>query len=298
MLSRRTLPLFALRAFESAGRHLHFQKAGHELGVTPSAISHQIRNLESQLEVRLFERSGNRLALTPAGRLLLEKSSDAFNRLIDATEQLGPDTVAGKLTIGCTTTLLISLLLNTISRFRKTYPEIELEVIEIKPLQEDIPRSIDLAFCYGEPKSTDRQVEALMRENTFPVASPGLLQTLPRITRPVQMLKLPLLYSSLGHWNRWLSMVGLSHTDVESHLRFFNTHVTHEAARRGLGVALATHIEVHDDLRRGTLVKVLEKNMPEPHQYYLVTNFSENQTNRAILFERWLRDELQELYQR
>jgi LysR family glycine cleavage system transcriptional activator len=298
MLERRTLPLSALRAFESAGRHLHFQKAGSELGVTQSAISHQVRSLEEQLNVKLFERSGNRLTLTPAGKQLLEKSSDAFDRLIDATEQMAPDTIAGKLTIGCTTNLLVSLLLNTVGRFRESYPEVDLEVIEIMPKQLDIPREVDLAFCFGEPTSKDRQVEALLKEEIFPVASPGLLQTIPRITRATQLLQLPLLHDNLGHWNRWLSAVGQSPSLVKNNLVFFNTHVALIAARAGLGVALGTWMEVHSDLRIGTLVKVVEKSIPEPDKYYLVTHFPELQTSRARLFERWFREDLVDLYKR
>jgi len=297
MFDRRTLPLSALRAFESAGRHLHFQRAGLELGVTQGAISHQIRSLEERLDQRLFERSGNRLTLTPAGKHLLEKSSEAFDRLIEGTERLLPDTIAGKLTIGSTTTLLISLLLNTIGRFRETYPEIELEFVEIMPLQKEIPRQVELAFCFGEPLIKDRQVEALLREEIFPVASPSLLQTVPRITRTSQLLQLPLLHDNLGHWTRWLSSAGLSSADAKYHLKFFNTHMALSAARRNLGVALATRLEAHDDLSKGSLTRVLDKSMPEPDQYYLVTHFPENRTTRARLFEQWLRDDLVNLYQ-
>ena len=298
MFNRRTLPLSALRAFESAGRHLHFQKAGQELGVTQGAISHQIRALEERLKQQLFVRAGNRLSLTPAGKLLLENSTDAFDRLIKGSEQLSPDTLAGKLTIGSTTTLLISLLLKTMDRFRKTYPEIDLEVVEIKPLQREIPREIELAFCFGKPASQDRQVEALLREEIFPVASPALLQTVPRITRPAQMMQLPLLHDNLGHWTRWLSTAGQSPVDAKNHLEFFNRHIAIAAARRNLGVALATRLEVYDDLRRGTLLKVLDKSIPEADKYYLVTHLPENSTSRAQLFERWLRDDLAALYGR
>ena len=292
MLSRRTLPLSALRSFECAGRHLHFQKAGQELGVTQSAISHQVRLLEEQIDTRLFDRSSNRLTLTPAGKLLLERTSAALDQLIEGVERLAPDTIAGKLTLGCTTTLLVSLVMKTIGRFRESYPEIDLEVIEIKPMQKEIPREIELAFCFGQPDAKDRQIEPLIREEIFPVCAPGLLQSVPRITRPAQLLQLPLLHNNLGHWARWFSAVGLSSAIAENNLRFFNTHVALAAARRGLGVALATRLEVQSDLQMGTLVKVLDKSITEPEQYYLVRHLPEHQTSRAQLFEHWLMDDL------
>ncbi len=292
LLSRRTLPLSALRSFECAGRHLHFQKAGQELGVTQSAISHQVRSLEQQLNTRLFDRSGNRLTLTPAGTLLLEKVSKSFDQLIEAAEGLAPDVIAGKLTLGCTTTLLVSLVMKTISRFRESYPEIDLEIIEIKPLQKEIPREMELAFCFGEPIAKDRRVEPLLREKIFPVCSPRLLQSVARVTRPAHLLNLPLLHNNLGHWDRWFSTARLSPADATNHLRFFNTHVALAAARRGLGVALASSLEVQDDLLMGTLVKVLDISIQEPEQYYLVAHFPESQTNRSLLFERWLKDDI------
>ena len=295
MLSRRTLPLSALRSFECAGRHLHFQKAGQELGVTQSAISHQIRSLEEQLNTRLFDRSGNRLSLTPAGTLLLEKASKAFDQLIDAAQGLAPDVIAGTLKLGCTTTLLVSHVMNTISRFHETYPEIDLEVVEIKALQKEIPRELELAFCFGEPLAKDRQIEPLLRDNIFPVCSPGLLQSVPRISRPAQLLNLPLLHNNLGHWDRWFASVRLSPSDAKNHLRFFNTHVALAAARRGLGIALANGLEVRDDLLKGTLVKVLDISIREPEQYFLVSHFPESKTNRALLFERWLKEDISSL---
>ena len=76
---------------------------------------------------------------------------------------------------------------------------------------------------------------------------------------------------------------------------FFNTHVALAAARRGLGIALANGLEVRDDLLKGTLVKVLDISIREPEQYFLVSHFPESKTNRALLFERWLKEDISSL---
>ena len=104
MFDRRTLPLSALRAFESAGRHLHLGRAGSELGVTHGAISHQVRALEDKLGLKLFTRANNRLQLTSAGEHLLSSVRDGFDRIVDGALHLNPDSIAGELTIGCTHT--------------------------------------------------------------------------------------------------------------------------------------------------------------------------------------------------
>ena len=86
MLDRRSLPLSALRAFESAGRRLHMGKAGEDLGVTHGAISHQIRSLEKELGVKLFTREKNSLQLTDSGSLLLKAVTEGLNRILDGTQ--------------------------------------------------------------------------------------------------------------------------------------------------------------------------------------------------------------------
>ena len=99
MLDRRTLPLSALRAFESAGRRLHMGRAGEDLGVTHGAISHQVKTLERQLDVELFVRANNRLKLTSAGERLLLAVRDGFDRIIDGELQLDCDQLTGNLVI-------------------------------------------------------------------------------------------------------------------------------------------------------------------------------------------------------
>ena len=88
-MSLRLPSLPALRAFEAAGRHLSFTKAAAELFVTQAAISHQVRALEEQLKVKLFQRTTRRLALTEAGRRLLPAATAAFEGLARAVGDLG-----------------------------------------------------------------------------------------------------------------------------------------------------------------------------------------------------------------
>ena len=104
MLNKRTLPLSGLRAFESAGRHLHLGRAGEELGVTHGAISHQVRALEAQLGVKLFIRANSRLQLTDAGQRLLMAVGEGFEKILEGAQHLDPDSLAGSLIIACTQT--------------------------------------------------------------------------------------------------------------------------------------------------------------------------------------------------
>ena len=297
MFDRRTLPLNGLRAFESAARHLHYQKAGEELGVTQSAISHQIRGLEEALDTRLFDRAHNRLSLTPAGKQLLSSASSAFEQLIEGTRDLAPDTLSGTLTLGSTASLMVSLLTRVIAQFRERYPEIDLEVVEIKPMQREIPRNVDLALCFGRPLTENRRVEILLEQQLFPVCSPRLLHGGKRIKSPADILNMPLLHNDLGYWGYWFDAVGLADARAEQNLHFFNTHLSLFAARRGLGVALATALEVDDDLRDGVLLKLLDRTVPETSHYHLVAHHDEEQTLRARLFEALLKESIANIHQ-
>ncbi len=98
-IAKRNLPLNALRAFESVGRHLHMRSASEEMCVSHSAISQQIRKLESILEVQLFERTSKGLELTPVGDHLLQEVRNSLDRLLKATYSIDSHSDKGLITI-------------------------------------------------------------------------------------------------------------------------------------------------------------------------------------------------------
>ena len=105
-MSRRNLPLNALRGFEVAARHCHLREAALELGVTHGAVSRQIRLLEETLGVELFDRSHNRLTLTSAGRRLMAAVGDAFDQITESTLSLDPESMAGTLVVAATPSII------------------------------------------------------------------------------------------------------------------------------------------------------------------------------------------------
>ena len=295
MFDRRTLPLSALRAFESAGRHLHLGRAGSELGVTHGAISHQVRALEQKLGLKLFTRANNRLQLTSAGEHLLNSVRDGFDRIVDGTLHLNPDSIAGELIIGCTHTSGSSWAVKHIMQFQANYAQMEIHVVEVRPQQQEIPSEIDIAICYGKPNVGNRRLEDLISPSVFPVCSPTLLFGRETIENPEQLTRLPLLQDNQNTWPRWFSAMGVEVPDSIRQTHFFSTALSLTAARNGFGVALCNPLEVQDDLREGRLVKVLEDSIPESHKYYLLCNFDESQTLRAQLFEEWINNLMKNL---
>jgi LysR family glycine cleavage system transcriptional activator len=257
MLERRTLPLSALRAFESTGRHLHMGQAGEDLGVTHGAISHQVRALEQQLGVKLLH--------------------------------LDPDSLTGRLVIGCTESTGASWAVKHIGEFQLQYPQINIHVVELKPLQKDIPREVDVAICYGKPLAAGRRLEELVSPPVYPVCSPLILHGLPAITRPGHLARLTLLHDRQNDWSRWFAAMDEPEPENMRQMHFYSTNLSLTAARQGYGVALCNLFEIKEDLRQGRLVKLMKKAVPESHNYYLLTNQPEHRSLRAQLFEDWLK---------
>jgi LysR family transcriptional regulator, glycine cleavage system transcriptional activator len=111
-------PLNALRAFEAAARHLSFKLAAHELHVTPGAVAQQVRGLEAQLGVPLFERLHRQLALTAAGQAYLPPLRQAFGRIAAATDALRPKGARAVIRLGVHGSHDLPSLMHRIERFR------------------------------------------------------------------------------------------------------------------------------------------------------------------------------------
>jgi LysR family glycine cleavage system transcriptional activator len=294
MLDRRTLPLQALRAFEMAARHLHLGRAGAALGVTHGAISHQLRSLEARLGVRLFDRAHNSLRLTSEGQLFYQTVRAAFDQIIEGSLHLDPDSLSGALTIACTPTIAASWALGLVCAFQAQYPQMSVEVIEIQPREKRIPEAADIALCYGRPDPDERRVETLMTPALFPVASQRLTAALPLGRTTLRAIaELPLLEDSQNSWQSWFKTMDIAPPVKPRVVRFFSTALCIDAARRGYGVALANPLEMADDLREGTLVRLTEKAVPEAQAYYLVAAPEERQPLRARLFESHLKSAVQ-----
>jgi LysR family glycine cleavage system transcriptional activator len=283
-VSRRNLPLNALRAFEVAARHCHMRHAAQELGVTHGAVSRQVRQLEETLGVELFDRSHNRLQLTAAGRRLMATVSEALDRITESTLYLDPESVAGTLVVAATPSIITGWLLSLVRQFNQVYPEIELRLVNIEPQQRDLPPEISVAVCFGEPDAPQRLIRELFRERYFPVCSPTLLRSDEPISKPADLLRYPLIHDRHGRWQRWLSRHSLNASMARYALHMEDAFQVLSAAREGCGIGLADRIEVSRDLRNGSLVALSEDTVEARHSHYLVTDQAPRMSIRARLF--------------
>lgn len=294
-LSRRKLPLNALRAFEATGRHCHMRQAAEELGVTHAAISRQIRLLEESLGTRLFDRAHNRLSLTSAGQRLLTAVSDSFDRIAETTLYLDPETMSGPLVWASTPSATTTWLIDIIGTFQRKYPEVESRLVMIEPNAREIPRDVDVAICYGEPGQAHLQTEEIYREQFFPACSPELLHRDKPIQRPEDLALYPFISDRLDRWPRWYQSLNLPMPKPASHFRVVHAYQAIDAAKKGLGVVMADRLETAQEISQGNLIRLFRHTMPAEQAIYLAYPQPPKLTLRTRLFIDWLKESLAEL---
>ncbi len=174
-MARPLPPLNALRAFESAARHLSFTKAAAELNVTPAAVGHQVKALEALLGVRLFRRLTRALRLTEAGQAALPAISQGFEKLAQGVEEMRAHSESGLLTISVSPAFGAMWLVPRLERFRSRHPEVEIRIDGTDRTVDLARGDADVALRYGPGGYQGLRVDRLFSPLNTPVCSPALL---------------------------------------------------------------------------------------------------------------------------
>src|SRR5436190_4892534 len=177
-MPRRLPPLNALKAFEAAARHESFTRAAEELCVTQGAVSHQVKSLESELGIKLFNRERQRLIITEAGREYLTVLRDALDRIAVGTERLVQRQTSGVLTVSTSPDFAAKWLVNRLGRFAEAHPSIDLRISATLHHVDFAREDVDLAVRHGDGTWVGLDVVRLSSEQLFAVCSPNLLARL------------------------------------------------------------------------------------------------------------------------
>jgi LysR family glycine cleavage system transcriptional activator len=289
--------LNALRAFWAAARHRSFAAAADELHVTASAVSLQIRQLEEELDFKLFERTPKGLVLTPQGARLLPGINQAFEHLkgtIAAIDDGAPGT--GSLSISVAPSFATKWLLPRLGGFLDRNPDVQVDVkanIELTDFAKD---EVDLAIRYGSGNYPGLTVELLLEDRMFPVCSPELLMRYGQRNPARVFTEAPLLHDvsvdrdpADPSWKMWLKAGGLENIDWRKGPRFNQTALALDAALAGLGIALAPAALVSTDLSAGRLVRLANEEWKGEFAYYLVHPADKAELPALQRFKSWLR---------
>src|SRR5438105_1657563 len=164
--------LAALRAFEAAARHQNFSRAADELHVTHGAISHQVRALEAELGTPLFTRNGKRLTITAPGLQFAQSVRNAFNDIAAGAQQLRAHAQQKRLTVSCLPSFAARWLAPRLGGFMESHPDTELVLQSSGQLQDLVREGIDVGIRFGTGQYAGMEVERLMGDSYYPVASP------------------------------------------------------------------------------------------------------------------------------
>jgi len=265
---RRLPPLHALRAFEAAARHLHFARAAEELGLTPTAISHQVRQLEAILGVRLFRRSPRPISLTAEGAALYPAMRDALDRMAAAVDALPTARDSRPLAVSVTVAFASRWLMPRLPRMRR---ETGLEVaVEADDGPADLHgEAVDLAIRYAEIPGGGGTWIRLFEDRMLPVCHPRLVAGRAAPLDPIAIAGLPLVQyrwktrsEAAPTWARWFVAAGLPDAAAPSVQAFSEEVHAIDAALAGQGAVLASDLLVAQALADRTLTALSPVALP------------------------------------
>lgn len=246
------LPLNALRAFDSAARHLNLTRAAQELHVTQTAVSLHIRKLEAQLGTPLFKRLPRGLALTDEGQALWPVVADSFERLERALGQLRNDRPREVLTLGVVGTFAVGWLLPRLADFEARHPQIDLRLQTHNNRVDLNAEGLDAAIRFGDGAWHGLQADLLVQAPLTPLCTPQIAE---RLRQPGDLRGQVLLRSfRTGEWEQWCQAADLSALRAVGP-QFDSSIALAEAAALGAGVALLPPAMFTHMLRAGRLVQ-------------------------------------------
>jgi LysR family transcriptional regulator, glycine cleavage system transcriptional activator len=311
---RKLPPLRALHAFEAAARHHSFAAAANELGVTPTAISHQIRQLEEACGVKLFQRRPRPLLLTSAGARLYPALRDGFDALASAVALLAEGDVQAPLRVTSPSAFASKWLVPRLPKWREENPNVPLEIIGTDALLDVRAGAADVAIRYARKPPADFVAREVLRDVYIPVCSPRLLQQRGPIERPADLLRLPLIHydwitrdPEAPTWRQWLDVARSIDADFKPlekapdekardersweekscDLSFREELHAIDAVVGGQGVAICSDVVVRNELSNGRLVKAHPLSLPG-YGFYLLSMSHSPRAPVIEAFSTWM----------
>jgi LysR family glycine cleavage system transcriptional activator len=291
-MPRRLPPLNALKAFEAAARHESFTSAAQELCVTQGAVSHQVKALELELGVRLFNRERQGLSITEAGREYLAVLRDALDRIAVGTERLLQRQNSGVITVSTSPDFAAKWLVNRLGRFAELNPSIDLRVSATLHHVDFAREDVDLAVRHGDGNWPSLDVVRLSSEQLFAVCSPKLLAGRNRLRKPADVLKFPLIHvDDRKDWSRWLEAAGVDGGELSHGPVLNRVSMAIDAAIDGQGIVLARTTLAATDLLNGRLVRPFANELRLSKVYWIVCPKATTALPKIRTFRNWLLQE-------
>lgn len=284
-------PLSALLAFERAAAQLSFRRAAHDLALSPSAVSHQIRNLEAQLGVKLFVRDGRSVRLSADGERFRRQVSSALTTLERAARDVKSRGRVGadQIWISSLPFFTSTVLLPALDDFRRDHPQFTLRIEATHQYADFAGSGVDVAIRYGRENAAGLKLEPLVKVKSVIVCAPRLAHGGLRSVADLSRHTLIHLTRQPRAWPAWLSAVGAERVEPRGHLWLDSLPAILEATEQGLGVTLAMDplIAAHPGFG-SRLVVPFEADGGRSETFYLVSRAEQSSDTRIKSVRRWI----------
>lgn len=283
------ISLRGLRTFCAAARSESFSTAADELFVTASAVSHQIKSLEQELGLKLFERNSRSLSLTASGRSLFE---DVYPLMAEI------DAVAARYTKRDTrTSLRISvqpffaseLFIPQLDKFTESHPEIDIQLDTNDEASEKLPANADLAIRLFREPPPNADADLLFPLRLVPAGSPAFLEKLDVQKKKIRS-KFPIIVhnSRPNAWRQWAKVSGIELPEEPKIIRLDSMIAVTRAAERGIGAALVPASLSRPWFEAGVLEPLFEQQLVIDEGYYVVSSKSNANKPQVTKLREWV----------
>ncbi|WP_096698155.1 LysR substrate-binding domain-containing protein [Polaromonas sp. AER18D-145] len=285
----RIPPIQCLLTFETLARLRSVTQAAEELNVTPSAVSHRVKQLEQIIGTKLFGRAD--FSLTTEGSEYLAHVREGLATLQKFPGTAGQSGSPGKrkLRLAVTPTFARSILIPRLRQFTDAYPEIDLTLQVSIPLLDVVAEDADLIVRFGTGRYADVEHVCLMKDEVTPLASPAYVREHGPFEAPEDLDGEALLRSPLEPWRTWFAAHSLDWAEPVDGSQFNDIGLMCDAAAAGMGVALVRLKLGAPWLEHGSLVRLYERNVPSPHAHYLCWRTGMMDRWECAAFADWLK---------
>ncbi len=284
--ARRIPPIQCLLTFEALARLRSVTLTADELCVTPSAVSHRVKQLEQILGTQLFGRAD--FSLTTDGIAYLAHVREGLTAL---QRFPGISSTPGKrrLKLAVTPTFARVILIPRLRQFTEAYPEIDLALQISIPLLDVVAEDADLMVRFGSGHYADVEYTEIARDVVTPLASPAWLREHGPFERTEELDPATLLRSPLEPWRTWFAAEGLDWPEPGSGSQFNDIGLMCDAAAASMGVALVRLRLGAPWIEQGSLVRLFDHDTPSPHAHYLCWRTGTMDRWECAAFAEWLR---------
>ncbi len=266
---RHVPPTACLRGFEATVRLGSVTSAAAELGLTQSAVSHQLRLLEDHTGQPLFLRVGRDLKVSDAGRDYYRSVRDALDRLDDGLRRLEPYRKPNSIIVYAPGDFIACCVIPALGDLRRAHPEIDPWLSTAGASLDFAEMEIDIAIVRTEVPEKGLIAHDLGQDRLSPAAAPRLAR---QLRQPADVLQQPLVHDERKErWTDWLAIAGIDGAAANAGPNFSDSGLAQQAAEQNLGVTLASTMLAAAAITAKRLVRPFAIELPCREHWWAIT---------------------------